>query len=111
MLGERLRNVPKNCQFRSPFDSKGRHPDVPLTKALALMKKIKKDSLLHKYENVRLQHHNGSFYNRLHTSLQLKLKPTFFMPTVNVLHHVIIHITTQCIHVYNTNGHSVTILP
>jgi hypothetical protein len=44
MLGDRLRNVLKNCQFRSPFDSKERRPDIPLTKALALMKKIKKDT-------------------------------------------------------------------
>jgi hypothetical protein len=29
MLGDRLCNVPKNCQFHSPFDSKGRRPDVP----------------------------------------------------------------------------------
>jgi hypothetical protein len=40
MLGDRLRNVPKNCQFRSPFDNKFRRPGVPLTNALALMKKI-----------------------------------------------------------------------
>jgi hypothetical protein len=47
MLGDKLRNVPKNCKFRSPFNSKGRRPNVPLTKALALMKKIKKDTSLH----------------------------------------------------------------
>jgi hypothetical protein len=51
ILGNRLCNVPKNCQFWSPFDSKGRRPDVPLTKALALMKKCKKDSWLHKYDD------------------------------------------------------------
>jgi hypothetical protein len=56
MLGDRLRNVPKNYQFHSPFDSKGRRPDVPLTKALSLMKKIKKDSWLHRYEDEMLQH-------------------------------------------------------
>jgi hypothetical protein len=55
MLGDRLRNVPKNSYFRSLFNSKGRHPDVPLTKALALMKKIKKDTWLHRYEDVILQ--------------------------------------------------------
>jgi hypothetical protein len=41
MLGDRLRNVPKNCQFHSPFDNKFCRPGVPLTKALALMQKIK----------------------------------------------------------------------
>jgi hypothetical protein len=51
MLGDRLRNVPKNCQFRSTFDSKGRRSNVPLTKALALMKKIKKDTWLNRYED------------------------------------------------------------
>jgi hypothetical protein len=40
MLGDRLLNVPKDFQFRSLFESKGRKPIVPLTKALALMKKI-----------------------------------------------------------------------
>jgi hypothetical protein len=49
MLGDRLRNVPKNCQFRSPFDSKFRRPGVPLTNALALMKKIKLAIVLHRY--------------------------------------------------------------
>jgi hypothetical protein len=49
MLDNRLCNVSKNCQFHSPFDSKGRCPDIPLTKALALMKKIKIDTLLHMY--------------------------------------------------------------
>jgi hypothetical protein len=49
MLGDRLRNVPKNSPFHSPFDSKDRHSNVPLTKALELMKKVKKDSCLHKY--------------------------------------------------------------
>lgn len=43
MLGNRLCNVLKNCQFCSPFDSKERRPDIPLTKALARMK-IKKDT-------------------------------------------------------------------
>jgi hypothetical protein len=76
MVGDRLRNVPKNCQFRSPFDSKGRHPNVPLTKALALMKKCKKDSWLHKYDYEILQNqllivfcslnHNTSRHKRLH---------------------------------------------
>jgi hypothetical protein len=47
MLGDKLRNVPKNCQFHSRFDRKDHHPDVPLTKALALIK-IKKDTLLHR---------------------------------------------------------------
>jgi hypothetical protein len=67
MLDDRLHNVPKNCQFRSPFDSKGYRPDVPLTKALALMKKIKKDTWLHRYEDVMLQQHIYSFYNTFHT--------------------------------------------
>jgi hypothetical protein len=49
MLGDRLRNVPKNCQFQSPFESRFRLPGVPLTKALALMKKIKQDTSLHRY--------------------------------------------------------------
>jgi hypothetical protein len=55
MLGNRLRNVPKNFQFRSPFDSKGHRPNVSLTKVLLLMKKIKKDTRLHRYEDVMLQ--------------------------------------------------------
>jgi hypothetical protein len=46
MLGDRLRNVPKNSPFHSPFDSKDRHSNVPLTKALDLIKKVKKDSCL-----------------------------------------------------------------
>jgi hypothetical protein len=29
MFGDRLHNVPKKYQFRSPFDSKGRHLKVP----------------------------------------------------------------------------------
>jgi hypothetical protein len=49
MLGDRLCNVPKNCQFRSPFESKGCRPEIPRTKALVLLKKIKKDSTLHRY--------------------------------------------------------------
>jgi hypothetical protein len=75
-LGDRLRNVPKNCQFRSPVDSKGRHPDVPLMKELALMKKCKKGSLLHRYDDGNLHHHlfkalstryhNKNRYKRLH---------------------------------------------
>jgi hypothetical protein len=40
MLGDRLWKVRKDFQFRSLFESKGRIPIVPLTKALALMKKI-----------------------------------------------------------------------
>jgi hypothetical protein len=40
MLGDWLQKVPKDFQFRSPFESKGRRPIVPLTKALVLMKKI-----------------------------------------------------------------------
>jgi hypothetical protein len=43
MLGDRLRKVPKNCQLRSPFQSKGQRPHIPCTKALALMKKIQQD--------------------------------------------------------------------
>jgi hypothetical protein len=49
MLGDRLWNVPKNYQFRSPFESRFRLPEVPLTKALALVKKIKQDIVLHRY--------------------------------------------------------------
>jgi hypothetical protein len=56
MIGDRLRNVPKDCQFHSLFDSKGRHPDVPLTKTLALMKKIKKDTWLHTECHVTTAH-------------------------------------------------------
>jgi hypothetical protein len=48
MLGDRLCNIHKNCLFRSPFDSKGCRSNVPLTKPLALMKKIKKDTSLHR---------------------------------------------------------------
>jgi hypothetical protein len=47
ILGNKLHNVPKNCQFCSPFDNKGRRLDIPLTK-LSLMKKIKKDTSLHR---------------------------------------------------------------
>jgi hypothetical protein len=49
MLGDRLWKVPKDFQFRSPFESKGHRPIVPLTKALALMKKIEQDQHLHRY--------------------------------------------------------------
>jgi hypothetical protein len=49
VLGDRLHNILKNYQFRSPFDSKLCRPGVPLTKALALMKKIKQDTVLHRY--------------------------------------------------------------
>jgi hypothetical protein len=94
MLGDRLRNVPKNCKFHSPFDSKGRRLNVPLTKALALMKKIKKDSWLHRYENVMLQHHIGSFLQQLTHFITTQTGTNFSMPTVNVLHHIFIHITT-----------------
>jgi hypothetical protein len=48
MLGDKLRNVPKNYQLRSPFESRFCLPGVPLTKALALMKKIKQDTTLHR---------------------------------------------------------------
>jgi hypothetical protein len=54
ILGNRMRNVPKNCQFHFLFDSKGRRPNIPLTKSLALMKNIKKDSWLHRYEDEML---------------------------------------------------------
>jgi hypothetical protein len=43
MLGDRLWKVPMDFQFRSPFESTGHRPIVPLTKALALMKKIEHD--------------------------------------------------------------------
>jgi hypothetical protein len=66
MLGDKVDNVPKNCQFRSPFDSKGRRPDVPLTKAFALMKKIKKDSWLHRYDDEMLQHQLFTTHCTLH---------------------------------------------
>jgi hypothetical protein len=49
MLGDRLWNVPKDFQLRSPFESKGPRPIVPLTKALALMKRIEQDHHLHRY--------------------------------------------------------------
>jgi hypothetical protein len=49
MLGDRLRKVPKDYQFRSSFESKGRRPIVPLTKALALMKEIEQDHRLQMY--------------------------------------------------------------
>jgi hypothetical protein len=49
LLGDRLRNVPKNLQFRSPFDIKGMKPVVPLSKALAMMKKIKKKTPIQRY--------------------------------------------------------------
>jgi hypothetical protein len=49
MLGDRLRKVPKDYQFRSPFKSKGHRPIVTLTKALALMKKIEQDHHLQRY--------------------------------------------------------------
>jgi hypothetical protein len=52
MLGDRLHNVPKNCQFRSPFESKGCQPKIPRTKALVLLKKIKKYSTLHRYDRL-----------------------------------------------------------
>jgi hypothetical protein len=64
MLGDRLHNIPKNYQFRSPFDNKGRRPDVPLTKALALMRKIKNNTSLHMYfEHIsnHLQHPNHAY--------------------------------------------------
>jgi hypothetical protein len=75
MLGDILRNVPKNCQFWSPFDRKGHRSDVPLMKALALMKKCKKDSWLHKYDDGILQHLLS--YNTLCTLLQRKQLQTF----------------------------------
>jgi hypothetical protein len=49
MLDDRLPKVLKDFQFRSPFESKGCKPIVPLTKALALMKKIEQDPHLHSY--------------------------------------------------------------
>jgi hypothetical protein len=49
MLGDHLRNVPKNLQFRSPFDIKGTKAVVPLSKALAMMKNIKKDKPIQRY--------------------------------------------------------------
>jgi hypothetical protein len=49
LLRDRLHNVSKHCQFCSPFDSKGCRPDVPHTKALPLMKKIKNDKSLNMY--------------------------------------------------------------
>jgi hypothetical protein len=52
MLGDRLHNVPKDCQSHSPFESKGCRPDIPRTKALALHRKIKKDSALHRYDHL-----------------------------------------------------------
>jgi hypothetical protein len=76
ILGDRLQNIPKNCQFWSPFNSRGRRLDVPLTKALALMKKCKKDSWVHRYDDGTLQHHlftalcalyhSANRYRRLH---------------------------------------------
>jgi hypothetical protein len=48
MIDDILLNIPKNCQFHSPFDSKGHRPDIPLSKAPALMKKINKDASLHR---------------------------------------------------------------
>jgi hypothetical protein len=64
MLGDRLWKDSKNYQFRSPFESKDRRLLVPLTKTLALMKKIKQDPRLHRYMFVTLA---NSFY---HTSVQ-----------------------------------------
>jgi hypothetical protein len=49
MLDDRLRKDPKDFQFRSPFESKDRRPIVPLTKALALMKKIEQDQHIHRF--------------------------------------------------------------
>jgi hypothetical protein len=49
MLGDMLRKVPKDFQFRSLFKSKGHRPIESLTKALALMKKIEHDHHLHRY--------------------------------------------------------------
>jgi hypothetical protein len=100
MFGDRMHNVPKNCQFRSPFGSKGHRPDVPLTKALTLMKKVKKDTWLHRYRCVMLQHYAGYFYSPLHMLLQHnKLYKRF--------QQVLLHNSS---YIYNINSHHVTIL-
>jgi hypothetical protein len=100
MFGDRMHNVSKNCQFRSPFSSKGHRPDVPLTKALTLMKKVKKDTWLYRYRCVMLQHYAGYFYSPLHMLLQHnKLYKRF--------QQVLLHNSS---YIYNINSHHVTIL-
>jgi hypothetical protein len=56
MLGDRLRNVTKNCQFHCPFESKGCRPNIPHIKALALLKKIKKDCVGSQSQKVLTPH-------------------------------------------------------
>jgi hypothetical protein len=60
MLGDRLHNVPKSCQFRSPFQIIGMRPRIPSTKALTLMKKIRKDAMLNRYNYNGIM--SSSFY-------------------------------------------------
>jgi hypothetical protein len=108
MLGNRLCNVPKNCQFRSPFDSKGRRPDVPLTKALVLMKKCKKDSWLHRYDNGILQHHFLQYFVHFITT---QIDTDVYMPTISVLQQLLIHFTLHCTNDYNANRYNIFVLP
>jgi hypothetical protein len=44
-----ITEYPKELSVSIAFESRFHQPRVPLTKALALMKKIKQDTILHRY--------------------------------------------------------------